>query len=111
MGGRFPCLTSIVGQIIYYFIFGVLGACRQAPYKFKKSYVGAALYWELLIVSTLGTVKPTISPYIGGSGTWKCFSLHHQGIGGTKDPHSAMLGGHSTLNTVVFITIRDEGIY
>jgi hypothetical protein len=34
---RFPCLTTIAGQIIYYFIFGDLGACRQAPYRFKKS--------------------------------------------------------------------------
>jgi hypothetical protein len=39
-GSRFPCLSPIAGQIIYYFIFGVLGACRQAPYKFKKSYGG-----------------------------------------------------------------------
>jgi hypothetical protein len=37
---RFPCLKTIAGQIIYYFIFWVLGACRQAPYKFKKLYGG-----------------------------------------------------------------------
>ena len=53
--------TSIAGQIIYDFIFGVLGACRQAPYKFKKSY-GGGFVWERLIVSTLGTGKPTILP-------------------------------------------------
>jgi hypothetical protein len=51
MVGEVPCkltprhppsqvVDSIAGQIIYYFIFGVLGACRQAPYKFKKSYGG-----------------------------------------------------------------------
>ena len=56
---RFPCLTPIVGQIIYYFIFGVLGACMQAPYKFKKSYGGGSV-WGLPIVSTLRPVKPTI---------------------------------------------------
>jgi hypothetical protein len=39
----FPCLTPNLGQIIYYFIFGVLGACRQAPYKFKKSYGGGSV--------------------------------------------------------------------
>ena len=27
----------------YYFIFVVLGACRQAPYKFKKSYGGGSV--------------------------------------------------------------------
>ena len=58
-GNRFPCLTTIAGQIIYYFIFGVLGACRQAPYKFKKSY-GGGFVWGLPIVSTLRTGKPTI---------------------------------------------------
>jgi hypothetical protein len=52
-------LTAIVGQSIYYFIFGVLGACRQAPYKFKKSY-GGGFVWELPIVITLRTGKPTI---------------------------------------------------
>jgi hypothetical protein len=38
--GRFPCISAIVEQIIYYFIFWVIGACKQAPYKFKKSYGG-----------------------------------------------------------------------
>jgi hypothetical protein len=27
--------------------------------------------------------------------------VHHQGVGEHQGPHSAMLGGHSTLNTVV----------
>jgi hypothetical protein len=67
-----PCLTHNLGQIIYYFIFGVLGACRQAPYKFKKSYGGGSV-WGLPIVSILGTVKPTIFAKIGGSGTCKFF--------------------------------------
>jgi hypothetical protein len=53
----------IVGQIIYYFIFGVLGACRQAPYKFKKSY-GGGFVLELHIVSILETVKPRVKPTI-----------------------------------------------
>jgi hypothetical protein len=57
----FPCLTRNLGQIIYYFIFGVLGACRQAPYNFKKSYKGGSV-WGLPIVSILGTDKPTIFP-------------------------------------------------
>ena len=35
-----------MGQIIYYFIFGVLGACRQAQYKFKK------IVWEWLCMGT-----------------------------------------------------------
>jgi hypothetical protein len=48
-----------VGQIIYYFIFGVLGACRQAPYKIKKSY-GGGFVLGIPIVSTLGTGKPII---------------------------------------------------
>jgi hypothetical protein len=43
---RLPCLTPIAGKIIYYFIFGVLGACRQAPYKFKK------IVWGLLCMGT-----------------------------------------------------------
>ena len=34
--GRFPCLATIAEQIIYYLFFGLLGACRQAPYKFKN---------------------------------------------------------------------------
>ena len=46
---------------IYYLILGVLGACRQAPYKFKKSY-GGGFVWRLPIASKLGTGKPTISP-------------------------------------------------
>ena len=54
-----PVPNPIAGQIIYYFIFGVLGACRQAPYKFKKSY-GGGFVWGLPIVSTLITGKPTI---------------------------------------------------
>ena len=52
-------LTTNLGQIIYYLVFGVLGACRQAPYKFKKSY-GGGFVWGLPIVSTLRTFKPTI---------------------------------------------------
>jgi hypothetical protein len=42
---NFPCISLLAGQIIYYFIFGVLGACRQSPYKIKNSY-GAALYGD-----------------------------------------------------------------
>jgi hypothetical protein len=49
----------MVGEIVYYFIFGVLGACGLAPYKFKKSY-GGGFVWGLPIVSTLRTGKPTI---------------------------------------------------
>ena len=40
---------SIAGQIIYYLILVVLGAYRQAPYKFKKSYGGGSV-WGLPIV-------------------------------------------------------------
>jgi hypothetical protein len=41
---RFPCLKTIAGQIIYYLTLGVLGACRQAPYKLKKLYGGGFVY-------------------------------------------------------------------
>ena len=58
---RFPCLTPIAGQIIYYLTLRVLGACRQAPYKFKKSY-GGGFVWRIPIVSTLRTGKPTNFP-------------------------------------------------
>jgi hypothetical protein len=51
-------------------------------------------------VSTLGTVKASIFPYIGTSGTIKYSNRTTIIFGGTKNPHSAMLGGHSTLNTV-----------
>jgi hypothetical protein len=60
--------APIDGQIIYYSISGVIGACRQAPYKFKKSY-GGGFGLGAPIVSTLRTVKPPIFTYIGGSGT------------------------------------------
>ena len=34
------CPGPLVGQIIYYLTRGVLGACRHAPDKFKKSFGG-----------------------------------------------------------------------
>jgi hypothetical protein len=34
---------GVVGQIIYYLTLGVLGACRQAPHKFKDSYGGGSV--------------------------------------------------------------------
>jgi hypothetical protein len=51
--------TAVAGQIIYNLIFSVLGACRQAPYKFKNAY-GGGFVLGISIVSTLGTGKPTI---------------------------------------------------
>jgi hypothetical protein len=54
-----PWVFLGIGRSSYYFIFGVLGACRQAPYKFKKSYGGGSV-WGLPIVRILGTGKPTI---------------------------------------------------
>ena len=68
----FPCLNSIAGQIIYYLNVGVLGARRQAPYRFKKSY-GGGFVWRLPIVSTLRTSKPTNFTYIDVLGIFKCF--------------------------------------
>jgi hypothetical protein len=52
-GSRFSCITSNLGQIIYYFILGssVPTSYMQAPYKFKKSY-GGGFVWGLPIVST-----------------------------------------------------------
>jgi hypothetical protein len=38
-----PVSNPHTGQIIYYFIFGFLGACMQAPYKFKTSYGGGSV--------------------------------------------------------------------
>ena len=42
-GNRLPSGPAIDFRVLhfqYYFIFGVLGAYRQARYKFKKSYGG-----------------------------------------------------------------------
>jgi hypothetical protein len=46
MGVRHESLTPIAGRIIHDFIFGVLGACRQAPYKFEK------IVWGRLCMET-----------------------------------------------------------
>jgi hypothetical protein len=97
---RFPCLSAIAGKIIYYFIFGVLGACRQAPYKFKKSYGGGSVL-ELPIVSILGTGKHIIFNRQGVQVPLNASYRTTRVWGGTKDHHSALLCGHSTLNTVV----------
>jgi hypothetical protein len=45
---RFSCLTAIVGQIIYYSIFGILGACRR-PHTYLKNRMGAAWYGDSLL--------------------------------------------------------------
>jgi hypothetical protein len=66
-----PNLHSGADYLLY-FIFGALGACRQAPYKFKKSY-GGGFVWELPIVSTLRTGKPVIFTKTSGLGTCKFF--------------------------------------
>jgi hypothetical protein len=71
---RLPCLTPIAGQIIYYLTSGVIGACMQAPYNYKKSY-GGGFVRRLPVVSTLRTVKPTSFKEIHVVGTGYCHRI------------------------------------
>ena len=73
---------------------------QNSPYNFKKSY-GGSFVLRLHIVSTLRTVKPTIlhrqAAQVPVTAPYCTTKLQ----GSTKDPYSAMLVGHSMLNTVV----------